>query len=306
MADVDIGFAPGGGGSGLALTPGAYAAGLSLQNVNAASVALAWYLADSRGDMVNFIDLISFGEAQITSTTLAALVASADDMAAVAASEAAFAAVLASEAAFAAVLASETAFAAVLASETAFAAVLASETAFAAVLASETAFAAVLASEAAFAAVLASETAFAAVLASQAARYQIWLSDVAITAIFNNSAAHDAARAAGTLHSKSANDTTDVSLTTGVTGGNLDPNGKYLVLGVSWANTADRTITLKTARSDTTRPTSGPWLGAQASGNDATAGFDIAAPIEETLAFALTSFGNITTYFRVLDCTPPA
>ena len=88
----------------------------------------------------------------------------------------AMAAVLASETAMAAVLASETAMAAVAASTTAMAAVAASTTAMAAVLASETAMEAVAASTTAMAAVAASETAMAAVNNSLIAKNAFFVS----------------------------------------------------------------------------------------------------------------------------------
>lgn len=187
---------------------------------------------------------------------------------------------------------------------TAMATVAGSALAMSALANSNFALAEIVASSTAMTAIAASATAMTAMLASQRARFAIWGSDLACASILASSTAHDAARAAGSLITvASDNGTTPVELTGS---GLLNGANKYLFLGVSNFTTANRTLTLTTLRSGSSRPASGPWIGAQASVDEA-AGFDIATPIEgPTITFFLSGNVGLPVYFRVLDCTPPA
>ena len=237
-----------------ALTPGAYAAGVARQAINDESVALALYLADTRGDLSNFFDVLTRGGVSISSTSVTDLLSNTTDLAAIAASTSALEFVTAG-------------------------------------------------SSEILNAILTDTTAFAALLANQDCRYFMWTNDALITAIAETPSARTQIRAAGTLRSKAEDDQNAVSMETGVTGGNLDPSRKYLLLGVSLDANSGRTITFTSRRVGSSRPDSGTT-----SSRKSDASVDVFCPLENPFTFSLNAnySGVNDVYWLDLDCTPSA
>lgn len=198
-----------------------------------------------------------------------------------------------------AVIASPNALAAMVGSAAAMAAVADSATAMAAVADSATAVAAVVGSATAMAAVAASASAMTAVASSTTFKIGVYESDVALSAIFNSSTAMTTLRAAATIYNKAANGTTSVSLEDGVTPANLISSGKYICLGVSHELASQRTITITTRRTGSSRP-------ASAATNEFSFGANanrlMCCPVTGPLSFKINTTGTNKTYFSMLRC----
>lgn len=263
-------------------------------------------------------------------TYMAAAAADATAMAGIAEDETRFGYVLATSNGRAAILASSTAMGVILADAGARATFFDNTTVMTAAVASSTAMTAILADATARAELYAdaanmtlaaasgtavglivgtaqyvtdsagSATATTALLAAQAWRVALWGNDAALAALLSTGGAHDAARAAGTQYNVgTASTTSPINITAFP-----NPSGKYLLLGISWNSSSNATATLTTRRSGSARPASGPWFGAQASGFDSAAQFDVATPIEAPFTIQASSASFQPMFCRVLDCTP--
>lgn len=299
----------------------AVAFSMILQEVNQASVDAAWSMADDR-EVIDAL-LRNIAQVDITTPSLATMVASSAAMNAVAASAKARDAIGTQGPAYDAVVGSGIALGkvvaayagldpvdyadmdAVSASGTAMTAVVGSADARSFAIGCAEGMASMLASSTARAALIGSAGAMGDVLGGAVSRFAIWGSDDFLTEMLADSSAHDLARAAGALISKEAIQTDTIDLTAGVTGGNLSGTGKYLFLGFSYENSLQANITLQTTRAGSS--ISNVFVMPSSSiGTDALA-VDIAIPIEgPTITFAKSTAGNTMSYFRVLDCTPPA
>lgn len=136
-------------------------------------------------------------------------------------------------------------------------------------------------------------------VAAQRFRNAVWKNDDAIADILANHAAvqtlfYDAA----TIDQQTLNGTTPVTLS------DLDTEKDWLVIGVSWESTNNRTLTLTTLRPGSSRAASGPWLGAQAAGNSTQGDQLVYVPVVAPIQASIDTGGVVSAHFRVLDCSP--
>lgn len=159
-------------------------------------------------------------------------------------------------------------------------------------------------SPAAMALVAEHDSMMTAIIGSVPAKLSCYESDVALSAFLASSFAMSKLRAAATLISKepSATSNTNVSLTTGVTGGSLNNSYKYICLGASrsWAF-GDVLLTVDTKRAATSMANA-----VNSTGSDMTASSLMCAPITGTLRFKTnvntTTGTGLLVYLSVLRC----
>ncbi|MGP1274365.1 MAG: hypothetical protein ACQRW7_02975 [Caulobacterales bacterium] len=268
MSDFEIGLSTSGGVVGGSADTGTWAGLLGSANFSPDANDAAFYAADRDEALGRMLRTISAGAITINSTTFAALLENETELAA-----------------------------------------LAGDVRAMRVLASSPYAMEIMAADGDAMAVLADDSvAMAAILASAKARYAaLYASDASIAAIAANAAAVTQVRAAGALRTKGEDGTNPVSWETGVTGGNLDPARKYLLIGISWNFTNDRDVVITTLRTGSARPASGGWLGNQAGGASLTANFNVFVPLQAPFTSALTlgtDNAALPVHMLFLDCTP--